>query len=356
MSTGASAVVAAAVRNTAVRTVKQCAADMLYYSGLLQLCQSKFTRGQGLRILAYHRVSDSPFVLSGMSIKVSHFDRHLRHLVRHCTVLPLARAVEMIAKREKLPAGATVVTFDDGYKDNCANAWPLLKKYHIPATIFLSVEAIEEQNALWFDIVTEAFRTTKKNTFSAGRERAALPLRTVNERLAAAGITVEAGKRLPPRDRRQFVRRVLEELEVREEKLPLEQYMMDWGEITRMSRSGVAFGSHGMSHSILTNLSLPEREYEIGRSREIIQKRTGITVTAFAYPNGGSGDFSDNSRELLAGFGYATACTLVKGTNDCTIDRYALRRFCVTDGMGSGALGSFSAPLFAASLSGLYTG
>ena len=63
-----------------------------------------------------------------------------------------------------IPKNTIVVTFDDGYNDVYKNAFPTLKNYSIPATIFLATEPIEKQKVLWQDKIFSSFRCTiKKN-------------------------------------------------------------------------------------------------------------------------------------------------------------------------------------------------
>lgn len=58
-------------------------------------------------------------------------------------------------KKTKLPAKPIVVTFDDGYKDNYFNAYPVLKKYNIKATIFLVTGLIGRPNYLSWEQIKE---------------------------------------------------------------------------------------------------------------------------------------------------------------------------------------------------------
>jgi len=54
----------------------------------------------------------------------------------------------------KLPENSVLVTFDDGYKNNYVEAFPILKKYNMKATIFLNTKFIEKDDAYlnWAEI------------------------------------------------------------------------------------------------------------------------------------------------------------------------------------------------------------
>ena len=54
-------------------------------------------------------------------------------------------------KDDDLPENAIAVTFDDGYRDNYLNAFPILKRYSVPATIFLATGVIGSERSLWHD-------------------------------------------------------------------------------------------------------------------------------------------------------------------------------------------------------------
>ncbi len=52
-------------------------------------------------------------------------------------VISLKKLINHMESGEALPEKAVVITFDDGYKSNYTLAYPILKKYNMPATIFL---------------------------------------------------------------------------------------------------------------------------------------------------------------------------------------------------------------------------
>ncbi len=71
-------------------------------------------------------------------------------------VIPLDDYVEGDIARKKFPHNTVVITFDDGYLDNYKNAFPVLKKYHFPATIFLISDYVgKNPNLLTWDNVKE---------------------------------------------------------------------------------------------------------------------------------------------------------------------------------------------------------
>jgi glycosyltransferase involved in cell wall biosynthesis/peptidoglycan/xylan/chitin deacetylase (PgdA/CDA1 family) len=342
------------VTRIVVRTIKQVMSAFIYYLGIVRVLRRILSGKNGVAILAYHRVADSPFVLSGMSIRIANFEQQIRYIARHYTPLSLQEAVGMIERREKIPKNAIVITFDDGYLDNYVNAFPILRQYGVPATIFLSARAIEERKLLWFDMLTESFRLTSlQSVFLEAYGLGTFFLNSARSRLHAAQKVVSYAKRFSLRERSDFVRYVLERLEVKEEDVETTGMMMSWEDVRTMHREGITFGSHGMNHVILTRLSDKEIRREIGDAKELIRKRTGVDTKLFAYPNGEAKDFNREVERHLHRHDYVTACTLIKGLNDCTSDRLALRRFCVTEGMESNAFGRFSRALFAVMLSGL---
>lgn len=87
-------------------------------------------------ILCYHSVGES-LNYEGDSLPIADFERHLQYLKKNHTVISLREAVGILKGETDDIVNPVVLTFDDGYKDNYENAFPLLKKYDIPTTIFV---------------------------------------------------------------------------------------------------------------------------------------------------------------------------------------------------------------------------
>lgn len=102
-------------------------------------CKSNYV----VPVLMYHSVS--PFATEENRLSVSHasFERQMRFLKdHHYNVVPLASLAEMIKNKKRIPRRTVVLTFDDGYRDNFTYAFPVLKKYNLPATIFVIINEI----------------------------------------------------------------------------------------------------------------------------------------------------------------------------------------------------------------------
>lgn len=74
-------------------------------------------------------------------------------------VIPLGEVVMAIKEKRNLPKQSVVITFDDGYEDNYTNAFPILKQYGFPATIFVITDIIGTSGQLTIGQMKEMLNT-----------------------------------------------------------------------------------------------------------------------------------------------------------------------------------------------------
>lgn len=104
----------------------------------------------------YHRVATPPSDVWKIAVSPQNFEAQLQVLQRTGRVVPLNTLVQSV-KAGKVLNGAIALTFDDGYADNVEVALPLLERYHLPATFFLTSI---EQGPFWWDSLELLLLTT----------------------------------------------------------------------------------------------------------------------------------------------------------------------------------------------------
>jgi peptidoglycan/xylan/chitin deacetylase (PgdA/CDA1 family) len=105
-----------------------------------------------------------------------------------------------------------------------------------------------------------------------------------------------------------------------------ERRMLNWGEIREMHQAGIGFGSHTVTHPILSLLPEKELAKELTESKDELTQRLGTPLKAFAYPNGKLDDYNELSKIMLKNCGYTCAVTTQNGTNRSETDPFELRR------------------------------
>jgi len=81
----------------------------------------------------------------------------MRYLsVQKIPVIPLSAFVDHLDKKTPLPEHSVVITIDDGYKTAKSIAWPILKRYGFPFTLYVYTHAISRlPTALKWDDLRE---------------------------------------------------------------------------------------------------------------------------------------------------------------------------------------------------------
>jgi peptidoglycan/xylan/chitin deacetylase (PgdA/CDA1 family) len=278
-------------------------------------------------ILMYHMVVDKP---TGFypEIATADFEKHIRHLSKNYTFISLDELVRRMKNNQSL-RGCVVLTFDDGFKDNYTTAFPILKKYNAPATIFLTTGRIEDGKPPWFVKTRHVFMQTQKEEidYTLDNKKMVLPLRTRHERFESATRVMAHLKNCPDNNMRQDIISRLEEELYGKEFTQLDGLMLTWDQIREMAEHQISMGAHTINHPVLSSINRADMEKEILTSKEIIEEKIHQPVTTFAYPFGKKEHYNTDSIDILKKLSIECAVTTEFGYNTHKNDLYQLNRY-----------------------------
>lgn len=222
-------------------------------------------RSSRVVVLCYHSVHPTR---PRVSARPSAFEQHLVWLTENCASVPFSRVLLEAAKPEETRRPLISITFDDGYADNYEYAFPLLCRYGVPATFFLTVGFIEHD-----------------------------PRAMATFRGLAQG----------------------------QDARPLE-----WSQIREMRHAGMEFGTHTFSHPNLALLEAAAAEGEIRRSKAIMEDRLGERISSTAYPFGKpKRHFTPETMDIVSKAGHDCAAAIMFRSVRAEPSRYAVPRFYV---------------------------
>lgn len=335
----------------------------LYYAGLLQLWQAVVMRRKAV-VLMYHRVlKDDEHQLTGshpaIVVDQKTFAAHMALLKRRFNVLSLEEFASCLENKVDFPDRSCVITFDDGWRDNFTNALPVLRRYDLPALIFLPANYVGCGRLFWPEALTHLLCT-------AVREIRRQPTRRATLAKLLDGTTLGAVLDIPDADPRATIIEAVRTQRGGHSRAQMEALVtalgralgvqpdqlgtqtqdgfMNWGEVEAMSASGVAFGGHGAEHHLLTQVSPDEVRSEIGESKRMLDTRLNAKVATFSYPNG---YWTPEIRSEVEAAGFRVAFVTRRGFVSCDDDPLTVKRLNVHEAMTG------SNPMFLARVVGL---
>jgi peptidoglycan/xylan/chitin deacetylase (PgdA/CDA1 family) len=305
--------------------MKRILAHILYYTGILHcLLKLRSLDKNKLYILAYHRVVDdqhAPEFEDGLiSVNTENFSRQLKVIKKYYDVVNF-KMLDKSNSRSRI-----IVTFDDGYYDNYSKAYKLIKKNNLTATMYITVENINEGKMFWFDYVYKSLI----NLPAGDMYLESLNLYTkLNGSLSARKeIASEIMKKLKviSNSRRLKVLKELQEISSYPMSMTEDCKVMSWDDVIEMHENGIEIGSHTLTHPILSMQDDADIKKEVEQSKKIIEKKISDVVVSFAYPVGGCGAYNDEVINKLEQAGYQYAVVYHHGTNCINDERYTLQR------------------------------
>lgn len=240
-----------------------------------------------LRVLTYHRV-DVPEarpwldpVLISASPEV--FDIQMKYISANYRPISVSEVLEAGQGNDQttLPPRAILITFDDAYQDFKQHAWPVLKRYQIPVTLFVPTGFPDHPESLfWWDRLFYALNSTIKSeinssigTFSIG----------TNKERSQANLRLKTHiKSLPNDEAIAFIEEIEQQLNVS----PRPNCVLGWNELRELAQEGVTLVPHTQTHPIMNNIPLTAMQNEALASLNDLQREIGETLPVFAYPSG----------------------------------------------------------------------
>lgn len=284
-----------------------------------------------LSILIYHRVPAQVDPLFPEGGDMDSFDQQMGLLTDCFRVIPLADAVRGL-RSGGLPSRAACVTFDDGYADNAEIALPILKKYAIPATFFIS-SGVLDGGRMWNDTVIELVRRATGDTLDLGMlNLGSFPVETLAQRRKAIDDLIGQLKHLPPESRQSRVEKMCSIIPVN----PPDNLMMTSEQVRSLHGAGMEIGGHTVFHPILASTEKSAARAEIANGKEMLEGIIRAPVRFFAYPNGKpERDYLPEHVAMVRELGFEAAVSTAYGAARPGDDLYQLPRFTPWDRGGS---------------------
>jgi peptidoglycan/xylan/chitin deacetylase (PgdA/CDA1 family) len=287
-------------------------------------------RGRAV-VLLYHRVGSPGADPHELAIPATSFEAQMASIASRFLPATLDDLLDAAA-RGHLPHQAVAVTFDDGYRDNLREAVPVLERYGVPASFFVTTAPLGEKRPFWWDVLAGIFAVDseppRELDMQVGATRIRMPTATATERAAAHDVVYRLMVRL---DRCQ-IDRAVDILQawsgISAEAAASYSAPMGRDELIELAASSArTIGAHGADHLYLPTQPDATRRSEIAGSRRALEDLLGRDVRWFAYPFGA---FDDECCRAVqrAGFDGALTCeprALAEGEDLYRVPRLEVR-------------------------------
>lgn len=278
-------------------STKRCVQALAELSGMEVLLRHS-ARNQP-RILMYHRIVDEPYV-SGVT--PAQFDRQMAYVAKKYRVVPIDQLV-LELKTGTVKPNTLALTFDDGYFDFYKNAWPILRRYELPASLYITTGFVDQSQWLWPDILKYILINAKNKKivvemlgeYDLDRSSVLWVWEKISDRLLG----------LQELQRAEFINEVACCVGVDvPDSTVLPFTSVTWDQLKEMKEQGLDVGSHTVTHSILSRLDASHVSEELGRSAQRISQELGEVPSGICYPNGLAGDVSGAVLDCAERLGY----------------------------------------------------
>lgn len=280
-------------------------------------------------VLLYHRIANDPIDAQSLTVLPEYFEEHLKELAKNYRTIPLHQLLEEL-HHDTSNAATIALTFDDGYIDNLINAVPLLEKYGLHATIFVTSGMVGSDEEFWWDQLERIFLTGEplpeslRITTSEGIKE--WDLTNAGYRLKALDELGNILRGKPYKKINQFINNLFDQTGIRKGARYTHR-AINSEQLKELSKSpSIEIGSHAITHTRLSILSPEDQRLEISESRRRLESIIQKPVRLFSYPFGTTADFTTDTERIVREEGYEAGIANIQGYVVKPVNRYSIPR------------------------------
>ena len=282
-------------------------------------------------ILLYHGVTSTTSYgienFSGKHIQSDEFDKQMRFIHKKMNPITLREACE----NQDLPPKSVVVTFDDTFKNMRSVALPILKKYQIPATFFITTGLVGTDTISWVDRLEHIINYAQKEEFVIRNpHRRSFSIRNNEEKIK----TIREIKHIIKQSKTKVHDLILETIQDQIGIVPIEGIKnyenLSVDDVRELfDPPTYEIGGHTVNHEILSQLKQNDLEHEVVSCIDTLGRLVDSRVDLFSYPEGQAEHFNNTVIRFMKSANIKICPSAIPGVNTPGDSPFNLKRIMV---------------------------
>ena len=264
-------------------------------------------KGKGA-ILMYHRVLPDEKINEdlniGLAVPSSVFEKQIKALIAKYKLCTMDEFISGLRKDKN--EFKITITFDDGYKDNLLHALPILEKFNVPASIYITTSFLKEEVNLWWLELMETIQNNPKINFQFENKYFNLNLNNQKKKLLAYSSLREIFLNLKIDKQNEFI----EIITKKKQRKNYSDLCLNKEELKILDKHKlITIGSHSHNHLNFNILNTEEIKFEVNKSLKILENLLDHKIEHFCYPYGGQKQASDREYKIIEELNFSSAVT-----------------------------------------------
>lgn len=298
---------------------------------------SNYLSDDGLIIFLFHGVIERHFSeirnYKRKHLQKDYFEKIINNLKKNGNSLSMDEVIDCYVNNINFKKKSFAITFDDGYENNFSIAAPILIKYRVPTTFYITTDFVDKNHMSWIDRIEYCIENTPEGELLFPWNNQIYHFKTKKEKIDILENIRNNAKKISSIDFDQLVKDICSqcnqlEIEHSNDSLNLK---MNWDQVKELNDNDFfIIGGHSHTHKILSFLNHESLENEIKKSIDLLKNKADLRTDHYSYPEGLEHCYSDGVIKMLKKYKIKCCPTAEEGINNRQEDLFHLKRIMVT--------------------------